>query len=330
MMSWNSSLAPDFGQDRPRAEIGSGRERHFYRAYGLTISSEVALPELEATAPDEADVVIAVGAIDHPKPRIEAGTAFRFEPARQYLEWQAVGAFLISDACRIDIEPAPGIDDQLIAFPLLGPVMALLLHQRGLLVLHASAIAVDGRSAIFMGDKGAGKSTTAGAMISAGHGLLTDDVVALDLSKPDEPMIVPGFPQLKLAADAAAAIPIREAQVRLQVHPAIDKAQHRLHSGFSRDTVAATRIYILQRGDKAAISPLPGPGALSAIIKFSYVTRFGHAALVGDFAATHLRQCAGLANRIGVCRLEVPTGLDRIGEAVALIERDLAAGNRPR
>ncbi|WP_246688744.1 serine kinase [Mesorhizobium sp. M4B.F.Ca.ET.143.01.1.1] len=330
MMSFNGSLAHDLRQDPARPAAESGRERRFYRAYGLTISSEVALPELEATAPAAADVVIAVGPIDYPKPRSEAGIAFRFEPSRQYLAWDAVGAFLVSDARRIDIEPAPGIDDQLIAFPLLGPVMALLLHQRGLLVLHASAIAVGGSSAIFMGDKGAGKSTTAGAMISAGHRLLSDDVVALDLSRPDEPVIVPGFPQLKLAADAAAAIPIRQAEVRPQAHPAIDKAQHRLHGEFAGDAVLATRIYILQRGDKAAASRLPGPGALSAIIKFSYMTRFGRAALVGDFAATHLRQCAALASQIGVYRLEVPTGLERIGEAVALIERDLAVGDGSR
>ncbi|RVC82740.1 serine kinase [Mesorhizobium sp. M4A.F.Ca.ET.022.05.2.1] len=328
-MSFNGSLAPALRQNSAEPVEKSGRERRFYRAYGLTIRSEVALPELEATAPAEPDIVITVGPIDHPGPQLVAGTAFRFEPARQYLAWEAVGAFLISDARRIDIEPVPGIDDQLIAFPLLGPVMALLLHQRGLLVLHASAIAVGGRSAIFMGDKGAGKSTTASAMISAGHRLLTDDVVAVDMSRPDGPVIIPAFPQLKLAADAAAAIPIRQAEIRPQAHPAIDKAQHRLHGGFARGAVAATRIYILQRRDRAAISPHAGPGALSALIKFSYVTRFGRAALVGDFAAMHLRQCAGLANRIGVHRLEVPAGLNRIGEAVALIERDLASGNRP-
>ncbi|TGV75989.1 serine kinase, partial [Mesorhizobium sp. M2D.F.Ca.ET.145.01.1.1] len=99
--------------------------------------------------------------------------------------------------------------------------LARLLHQRGLLVLHASAIAVTGRGAIFMGDKGAGKSTTASALIRAGHDLLTDDVVALDLANPNQPMIVPGFPQIKLAADAAAAISLGQAQVRPQVHPAI-------------------------------------------------------------------------------------------------------------
>ncbi|RVC25033.1 serine kinase, partial [Mesorhizobium sp. M7A.F.Ca.CA.004.04.2.1] len=119
-----------------------------------------------------------------------------------------------------------------------------------------------------------------------------------------------------------------EAEVRPQVHPAIDKMQHRLNGDFSGDKVPATRIYILKRGEGAGITPLPAIAALPAIIKFSYVTRFGRAALPDDFAAAHLRQCSWIANHIGVRRLEVPTGLDRIGEAVELIEKDLSAGSR--
>ncbi|MER9327916.1 serine kinase [Mesorhizobium sp. M0488] len=313
------------GVDPPPPHGGPVRERRFYGAYGLTIASEVSLPELEPVEPAAADILITVGAIDMPKPGTDAATIFRFEQDRQYLAWDAVGAFLISDGSRIEVEPAPGVDDTLIAFPLLGPVMALLLHQRGLLVLHASAISVSGRGAIFMGDKGAGKSTTASAMIRAGHDLLTDDVVALDLTDPDQPMIVPGFPQIKLAADAAAAISLGHVQVRPQVHPAIDKAQHRLHGAFSGAKVPAARIYILERGGKAEITPLPTIAALPALIKFSYVTRFGRAALPGYFAAMHLRQCARLADHVGVCRLEVPAGLQRIDEAVESIERDVAA-----
>ncbi|WP_192251124.1 HPr kinase/phosphorylase [Mesorhizobium silamurunense] len=312
------------------AAIRKGRARRFYKAYGLTIGSEVILPELEPTAPATSDIEIAVGPIDFPEAASPNATAFRFEPTRQYLSWQAVGTFLISDASRIDVDPAPGIDDPLLAFPLLGPVLALTLHQRRLLVLHASAIAVDGQGVIFMGDKGAGKSTTAGAMIRAGHLLLTDDVVALDLSDPSRPMILPGFPQLKLAADAADVIRIGQAEVRPQVHPQIEKAQHRLQKGFSGEAVPAARIYVLERGEQAAITPLPGAGALAATIKFSYVTRFGRQALVGDFASTHLAQCAQLAARIGVSRLDVPAGLERIDEAVALIERDPAAGAQAR
>lgn len=312
----------------PQTTAMSGRVRHFYKAYGLIVSSEVALPELEPTAPTAPDLEIAVGPVDFPDAASRGATAFRFEATRQYLSWQAVGAFMISDANRIDVDPAPGSDDPLLAFPLLGPVMALALHQRGLLVLHASAIAVGGESVIFMGDKGAGKSTTAGAMIRAGHQLLTDDVVALDLSDPDRPMILPGFPQLKLAADAAGAIRLEQAEVRPQVHPQIDKAQHRLRGGFAAEAVPVSRIYVLERGRRAEISPLTGASALPAIIRFSYVTRFGRQALPADLAATHLSQCARTAGRIGVSRLEVPVGLARIDEAVAAIEADLTPGTR--
>ena len=125
--------------DDPPSDGQTMRERRYYRAYGLTVASDVALPELEPAEPAAADILIAIGTIDMPKPSSEAATIFRFEPDRQYLAWHAVGSFLISNASRIDIEPAPGVDDALLAFPLLGPVMALLLHQRGLLVLHASA-----------------------------------------------------------------------------------------------------------------------------------------------------------------------------------------------
>lgn len=301
------------------------RARHFYRAYGLTVSSEIFLPELEPATPSEPDVSIAIRPIDFPKPEAEGGTAFRFEPARQYLAWQAVGTFVLNGASRIDVDPAPGIDDALLAFPLLGPVMALLLHQRGLLILHASAVAVGDGSVIFLGDKGAGKSTTAGAMLRAGHALLTDDVVALDLSDPSHPTILPGFPQLKLAADAAQAIRIGQAEIRPRAHPQIDKAQHRLRQGFSDKAAPVSRIYVLERGERAEISPVPGMEALPAIIRFSYVTRFGREALAGDLASKHLRQCAQLAGKVGVRRLQVPAGLDRIDEAIALIETDTAA-----
>ncbi|CDX40748.1 HPr kinase [Mesorhizobium sp. ORS 3359] len=315
-------------RSEPQTPAASERVRRFYKAYGLVIASEVALPELEPTRPATPDLEIAVGRVDLPGQATRDATAFRFEPTRQYLSWQAVGTFLISGANRIDVDPAPGVDDPLLAFPLLGPVMALALHQRGLLVLHASAIEVGGKSVIFMGDKGAGKSTTAGAMIRAGHRLLTDDVVALDLSDPDRPMILPGFPQLKLAPDAAGAIRLEQAEVRPQVHPQIDKAQHRLRDGFATEAVPVSRIYVLERSVQAAISPLSGAAALPAIIKFSYITRFGRQALPGDFASMHLSQCAQIAGRVGISRLEVPAGLARIDEAVAAIDADLASGTR--
>src|SRR3989454_2089338 len=45
---------------------------------------------------------------------------------------------------EIVVEPAPGVDAGTLRLFLLGPVRAVLLHQRGFLVLHASAVVLDG------------------------------------------------------------------------------------------------------------------------------------------------------------------------------------------
>ena len=59
---------------------------------------------------------------------------------------------------------------------LLGPALAVLLHQRGRLVLHAGAVAVNGRVAAFLGGPSWGKSTTTAALDRRGHGIMADDV----------------------------------------------------------------------------------------------------------------------------------------------------------
>jgi len=115
-----------------------------------------------------------------------------------------------------------------------------------------------------------------------------------------------------------------DAMVGPQLHHAIDKRQHRLTDGFSHAAVAARRIYVLERGDEAKVTPLPLQTALLALLRFSYVTRFEGASLVGATAARHLRLCAELAESAGVRRLTAPAGLDRLDELVRCIERDLA------
>ena len=80
---------------------------------------------------------------------------------------------------------------------LFGPVMGLLLRLRGIVCLHASAIAVNDRVIAFLGRAGAGKSTTAAAFAKLGFPVLTDDIVAL--SDCNETFLVPpGEPRLRL------------------------------------------------------------------------------------------------------------------------------------
>jgi len=65
---------------------------------------------------------------------------------------------------------------------LLDQVAPRILAQLGHLVLHASAVEIDGRLALFLGDSGAGKSTLAASFHASGFGMLGDDALVMSRS----------------------------------------------------------------------------------------------------------------------------------------------------
>ena len=48
------------------------------------------------------------------------------------------------------VDPLPGVEDSLLRLPLLGAVFSAVIHQRGFLGLHASAVAIDGHAVEFL------------------------------------------------------------------------------------------------------------------------------------------------------------------------------------
>lgn len=88
---------------------------------------------------------------------------------------------------------------------LLGPVFGLLLRLRGVTCLHASAISIDNRCIAFVGEEGAGKSTTAAAFARQGFGVVSDDVAAL-VESPEGFLVMPAYPHLCLWQDSVAML----------------------------------------------------------------------------------------------------------------------------
>lgn len=297
--------------------------RFHYRAFGLSIVSDVELSELDECEPGAVpDVDIVRRSIAWPGDR-RTPTDFRFSDNELLLHWDTVGTFRVVGDGTIEVSPNDLFDPRLFSFPILGPIMALLLHRRGLLVMHASAVVLDGACAIFLGDKGAGKSTTAGALIERGHSLVSDDVVAIDLTDPARPMVLPAFPQLKLTFASASAIALPDARVGESLHPAIEKRQHRLRSNYVDQAAPLGAIYALERSDSAAVVSLNPAEGLPVLLKFSYVARFERSAM-GKMAGRHLAACASLAVSPGVKRLKVVAGLDKLTELATSVERNIA------
>jgi len=85
---------------------------------------------------------------------------------------------------------------------LLDAVLAACLQMRGILPLHASAIATAQGAVLFAGRVGAGKSTLAAALIDRGYALLADGIVGIGLDGGGTAVARPGFPRIRLWADA--------------------------------------------------------------------------------------------------------------------------------
>lgn len=301
---------------------------HRYTTFGLEIESDIALPELVQGRGGEPDLVIARGAFSGLLATSEHPVLFRFredEPdegggPQDIMSWADVGHFRLLGKNRLEIVYANGASPALISLPLLGPVMAMILHRQGLLTLHGSAIALEGRASVFLGDKGAGKSTTAAALVRAGHGLVTDDIVAVDVAT-GRPTIWPGYPQVKLTDTATEALPLDQAEIMVSPHPDFGKNRHLLTGTFDTAAVPMGEAVVLQRGDHLSLDVLEGLEAVKALMRFSYVTRFGDRVLKGMAQATHLRQCAEIARTVPVYRLTVPhdlTRLDAVAQAIRI------------
>lgn len=243
-----------------------------YRLCGWRVRSEIDLPELLSWDGGDCpvDVEIRVESI----PAATSDPVFVLPHSRLWanndfeLHMEKVGRFRVERGCRVLVEPAAArLENELKAF-LLGSVLGVLCHQRGLLPLHASAVRIRESAVVIAGNSGAGKSTLAAALGLRGHGLLTDDVAAID---PIGPLVLPAYPQRKLTPDVLDALALphdglvthRPGQVKYRVP---------LSDGFTSEPLVPAAIYILNRsalgpfGDPVRLSPVEAMAALNQMI----------------------------------------------------------------
>ncbi len=289
-----------------------------YVAYGLGIQSVLPLPELVA-GEAAADVVVRLGEVDRlPPDGTGAGVYSEVTDEEVYFFWEEAGAFLVRSGREIIVEPAAGVEERVLRLFILGPALGVLLHQRGWLVLHASAVAIDGETVAFLGGTGWGKSTTAAALHARGHGIVADDVTAVRLDT-ERPMVSPGFPRLKLWPEAAISVG-DDPQALSRLHPDLEKRARPVTQGFSSASLPLRRLYVLAEGESQRIALLQPQEALVELIRHSYVSRLRQAAET----PAHFLQCSKVVKTVPICRLSRPRSLPALADLARLVEEDLA------
>lgn len=292
---------------------------------GLTIQSEVPLPEVPQ-ATTEPDVVIRLGHVEKPLGDSDAERIYAVSREEFRVFWRGVGTFAIRHGREVTIEPDEGTEQAILRLYILGPTLGILLQQRGFLVLHASAVNINGVAVGFLGEKGWGKSTTAAALNARGHPLLADDVLAIRPDAMGRPMIEPGLPQFKLWPDSAAASFGDDPNTLARLHSRVEKRIRTATTELWAKPQPLKHLYVLDRGDELQSVPMTASSGLMALVRHSYLCQ--HMAAL-DGVQENFTQCVQVRQQVIMRRLLRPKNLQALGEVVSLIERESGTDLKP-
>ena len=296
-------------------------KKSVYRAFGLNIDSEIPfldMPRVEG----HPDVVVQHGKVPSEIPNAKIkGVRYQAGPGAFLLKVDGIARYYVTKGRRILIERDPGATDEEILLFLMGSAMGALLHQRNILPLHGSSIEVEGEGVIFVGPSSIGKSTLAGAFHKRGFALLSDDVCAVTAKNGGGPHIIPGFPRLKLWADALKKLQKgREGLNRVRLDQEFEKYFVPFNNVCDKPTLVRS-VFVLAttNTDKFEIVPLKRGDKIDPILDHTYRPRFLEG-LGGK--KKHFKQFAAVAARAAVIRITRPRKGFRLDELMDLVERN--------
>ncbi|GAB3943448.1 hypothetical protein GCM10028805_09700 [Spirosoma harenae] len=229
----------------------------YYTAYGLSIGSEISLPPLIEKMSGPIDVLIRRGKLPISKTKrlskiYRAGFQAHFAQngfQELWLHWEPLMSFMAINGSELVIDTAL-IDENLVSLFTLSEAIGLILFQRGYFLLHGSAIQINNRGAVFLGEPGAGKSTTAAAFAQKDVSVVSDDLVCISIDESGQPFLIPAFSQIKvwqtvvdgLQLAKNELVPVREGTTKYSWHkPGI----------FTESAVPLERIFILNQSRKS-------------------------------------------------------------------------------
>lgn len=318
-------------------------QRYHYSAHGLRILSDLALPELYPLSPEQtrplettlryaqqkggpdsgANVSIELGrtpeSLHNPSGE---GVLYQAKPNQFLLKIDGIASYLVEEGKRITVQPAAQATEDEIRLFLLGSAFGALLHQRGQLVLHGSAVQTEKGAVVFCGPSGAGKSTLAAAFQKRGYPILADDVCVIELDQSGQPHVLPGLHHVKLWADATKKLGLPIDGLR-RVRPQMEKYSLPLTDPSPLEPTPLTSIYVLDKANTEQFSRQ----TVNRQQKFTILARntYRQEYLQGlGVQVQHFRRVMSVGTRVMVQQIIRPKTPYRLDELIELLERDFS------
>jgi hypothetical protein len=296
--------------------------RHLHSAFGLVIASDLPLTELPS-ADGSPDVEIRLARLDDAPPTSDR-TVILAEP-NQVRGWiPTAGAFRVTGGREITLDPIAGADERALRLVLVGPLLGVVLSQRGHFVLHASTVAIAGSAVAFYGPSGRGKSTLTAALTASGHPLIADDMTVIGVIDGVH-MVQPGFPRVKLWPDSASTL-VQDAEALPLIHPDRTKRSLNVATQFHSGPLPLVRCYLIEDGETESVREMLPTEAILSLVSSTYQAHW-----MQDTGASgaNLLQCGALV-RSGIVRaLRRRRSFDALPEVIRFIEADVRSRASP-
>jgi hypothetical protein len=275
-----------------------------YRVYGLRVDSEIEIPELITDIKGDPDVKIKLGDVPITLTKSNSKSVFYQAIKNKFIfRMEQVGAFQVSKGSEITIEIFPNAAPELMRVFLLGSVFGALLHQRGILALHGSAIDTKDGALVITGQSSSGKSTLAASLTRKGYPFVSDDISALHQDEKGF-NVHHGIPQIKLWKDVLNKLGIDEGLK--QIRPSVEKYRRVVLNGFVLQPKKVTRIIVLssKNTNGIEIKELRGVKKFEPLKENTYRYEFINALQVSD---QHFKSIMDLANSAKIFHVQRPS-----------------------
>lgn len=209
-----------------------------------------------------------------------------------------------------------------------GMVLACWFELQGVLALHAAASVVDGQVVSFLSGNQGGKTSLAATFMQQGYPLLTDDILLVEWQG-GQVVGRSGYPQMRLWPEQAERLFGRSQEFSL-VHPYLDKRRVPVNfeapGSFQSGRFPLSRFYIPERytpdNEMPGITITPLSPVEAALKLAGYSFLFWMVEAVG-LQPRRLKSLAQVVERVSVCRLRYPGGVEHLPAVCQAVLADL-------